>query len=284
MASKGNLIVNIEFEAGKVHGARLLVPVLGIDEHLRHQTVIRDLQAGNYQGTLITYFIPDGELKQQIRITIAPGKDNAYNYNLINPPKEVLIRPVDSKDRTLVSSEIKIEGMDQNFRPVRDEKGVPCRLRPGKYQIKIVLPDFKVKTIPIEITDDVSVYMLAVEPRENIRKASRVQMSVPVAYQTKEGKWFSTKTINLSSTGICLVKEPNEVKGDQVFLRLLVPIREEPLECYAKVCWVKDNSQTLPQMGLELEVDEQIRTSLDEWLKLTDKSREKDHNFLRKQY
>lgn len=283
MAKSGALIVNIEFEAGKVHGARLFIPALGVDEHLRHQTVIRDLPAGNYQGTLVTYFIPDGELKQQIRVTIVSGKDNVYNFNLINPPKEVLIRPVDSRDRTLVSSEIRIEGMDQNFHPVRDEKGVPCRLRPGKYQVKIVLPDMKVKILPIEITEDVSVYMLPVEPRENDRKAPRVQMSVPVAYKTTEGRWFSTKTVNLSSTGICLVKEPNAVKDDQVFLRLLVPIREEPLECYAKVCWIKDE-KTLPQMGLELQVDDQIRASLDDWLKLTDRSREKGHNFLRKQY
>lgn len=282
MAKTGNLIVNVEFEAGKVHGARLFIPVLGVDEHLRHQTQIPNIPAGNYQGTLVTYFIPDGEMKQHVKLTVVPGRDNVYNFNLINPPKEVLIRPVDHKDRTIVSSEIKIENMDQNFRPVRDEKGVPCKLRPGKYQIKIVLPDMQVKSIPLEITEDVHVYSLPVEEPENIRREPRVQMSVPVAYQTHEGKWFSTKSINLSSTGLCLIKEPNSVNEEKVFLRLLVPIRENPLECYAKVRWTSDDDKTLPQMGLELLVPEDIRDSLNEWLKLTSISRAKDHNFLRK--
>lgn len=282
MGKTGNLIINIEFETGKVHGARLFIPTLAVDEHLRHQTVIRNIPPGSYQGTLITYFIPDGEMRQQIKVNIAPGMDNVYNYNLINPPKEVLIRPVDAKNRTIISSEIKIENLDQNFRPVRDEKGVPCRLRPGKYQIKIVLPNLQMRTIPIEITEDVQVYSVAMEERTNIRKAPRIQMAVPVAYQTKEGRWFSTKTINLSATGICLIKEPHEVKDQQVFLRLLVPIREEPLECYAKVRWTKEDSKALPQMGLELLVSDQIRSSLTDWLKLQEKTRDKDHNFLRK--
>lgn len=275
MAKTGTLIVNVEFEAAKVHGVRLFIPVLAVDEHLRQQTEIKDLPAGTYHGTLVTYFIPDGEMKQQVKINIIADTDNVYHFNLINPPKEVLLRPVDSKDRTVVSSEIKIESIDQNFQPVRDEKGVPCKLRPGKYQITIVLPDMKVRTIPIEITEDVHVYSLPVEDSENARRDPRIQMSVPVAYQTHEGKWFSTKSINLSSSGLCLIREPHSVNQEKVFLRLLVPIREEPVECYAKVRWINDDEKTLPQMGLELIVDDQTKDSLNEWLKLTSISREK---------
>ena len=145
-----------------------------------------------------------------------------------------------------------------------------------------MLPNLEIKKIPIEITEDVQVYSLPIEDKESTRREARIQMSIPMAYRTPEGKWFSTKSLNLSSTGVCLIKEPNDIREEKVFVRLLVPIKEGPLECYANVRWSSEDSRSMPQMGLELLLPDKTRKSLSDWLTLTSNIREKDHNFLRK--
>lgn len=268
-ADVGALTILLEFDPYKVQGARLTIPLLGIDQHVTQLTQFDTLPVGMYDADITVFLTSGGESRQKVKIKILANQGNLHKFNLA-VPQQILIRPVDSQDRTILFSEVKIEDLDLNFRPLRDEKGVAYRLRPGEYKIKVVLPNLRVKTFPLKISDDVNVYTLPVEGRHvQTRREARIQLSVPVDYRTTDGNWVSTKTVNVSSTGICLVKRKWNMDDENLYVRLFVPISAAPLECSARVRWVKDEGSNNAEMGLELFVTDMIRESLVKWLAKT---------------
>jgi len=260
------LTVKLEYDPKRVHGARLVIPMLAVDEHLMPTTRIENLTPGMYDGTLTTYLTTGGETVQKIKIKIAANSLNIHTFNLSSVENEVVIRPVDKQNKTVLYSEIKIENVDMNFRPVRDEKGVACKLRPGDYTIKIVLPNLEVKTFPLKVTEDSLIYSLPIFMDDpSTRKEPRIQLQVPISYQSKDGEWISTKTINVSTSGICLIKQPSKATEKKVQVRLLVPHAPAPVECEAEVKWQKDDP-TAPQMGLQMNLPADLKASLSRWL------------------
>jgi hypothetical protein len=266
-ASVGALTVLLEFDLYKVQGARLTIPLLGIDQHVGHLTQFESLPAGMYDATITAFLTAGGETVQKTKIKILPKQGNLYKFNLSAVPQEVVLRPVDAQDRTILFSEIKIEDLDINFRPLRDEKGVAYKLRPGDYRVRVVLPNLRVKTFNLRVAEDVNLYTLPVEGRhKDSRQEPRVQISVPVEYRTNEGTWVPTKTINISSTGICLIKKYWSLDDENIKVRLFVPVSETPLECPARVRWVKDEGTSVSEMGLELFLTADMKEILTKWL------------------
>ncbi|HEY4491907.1 MAG TPA: PilZ domain-containing protein [Acidobacteriota bacterium] len=265
-ADVGALTILLEFDPYQIQGARLAIPLLGIDQHVTHLTQFDTLPAGLYDADITAFLTSGGETRQKVTIKILANQGNLHRFNLA-VPHEILIRPVDSQDRTILFSEVKIENLDLNFRPLRDEKGVAYKLRPGEYKVKVVLPNLRVKTFPLKISEDVNVYTLPVEGRHaQTRREARIQLSVPIEYRTADGNWVSTKTVNVSSTGICLVKRKWNMDDENLYVRLFVPISSGPVECSARVRWVKDEGSGSSEMGLELFITDLIRESLVKWL------------------
>ncbi|PWT87755.1 MAG: hypothetical protein C5B54_11770 [Acidobacteria bacterium] len=260
------ITVKLDFDPKRVHGARLVIPMLAVDEHLTNITRIENLTPGTYDGTLTTYLTTGSETTQKVKIKIFPKSENIHHFNLSQVPHEVMIRPVDKKNKTILFSEIRIENFDMNFRPVRDEKGVACRLRPGDYTIRIVLPDLSVKTVPLKVSEDTLVYSLPIfEDETSTRKEPRIQMAIPISYQSKDGQWITTKSINISSSGVCLIKTPNKETEKKIHVRLVVPHTHSPVECEAEVKWEKDDADS-SQMGLQMDLPQQMKTTLNKWL------------------
>jgi len=263
----GSLTILLNFDLYKVQGARLTIPLLAIDQDVGQFTQFDVLPAGVYEGTLKTYLTSGEELEEHIQIKIAPNKGNLHSYHLSGPPNQILIRPVDSNDRPILFAEVQIENTDLNFRPVRDEKGIAYKLHPGDYQVKVILPNLRVKSFPLKVTDDVHVYTLPIEGKySETRREPRIQLSVPVDYMTSDGVWVSTETVNISSAGICLVKRRWQLDDENMVVRLFVPISKHPLECRARVRWMKDEGNASPEMGLELFLPSTAKISLKKWL------------------
>src|SRR3990172_8305046 len=137
MGDVGSLTIKLYYEPHRVQGIRLCIPLLGIDEHLTKYFRFDAMPVGLYDGTLNIRLTSGGEFKQAVRIKVLAGQDNLHEFNLAALEQEVYIKPVDANDRTIVTAEIKIENVDINFRPIRDWKGLACKLRPGDYQVKI---------------------------------------------------------------------------------------------------------------------------------------------------
>lgn len=266
MQEVANLVVKLDYDPRRVHSVKLEIPMLAVDEHLTHVTRIDNLVAGTYDGVLTTFLSTGGETKQRVKIKLFAKQDNVHHFNL-NVPNEVVLRPVDKKNKTIMFSEIMVENIDSNFRPVRDEKGVTLRLRPGDYTIRVVLPNMEVKKFPLKVTEETLVYSLPLYLSDEAasRKEPRVQMAVPVSYKSKDGNWVATKTINISSSGICLIRPPDKPADPNVQVRLVVPVSANPVECHGSVKWEKPDSQN-PQMGLELVLPEQLKTTIAKWL------------------
>ncbi len=93
------------------------------------------------------------------------------------------------------------------------------------------------------------------------RLETRVDSSFPVSYRTDGGKWISTKAVNVSTTGLCLSNKHGKISGENVYVRLFVPISSIPLECPARVCWSED-----PETGLQLFLTTNMKSSLSNWL------------------
>ncbi len=263
----GSLTILLDFDPYRVQGARLNIPLLGIDQHVGQLTQFETLPTGAFEGTLITFLTSGQEISQPIKVKVLPNQGNLHKYALTGPPQDIIIRPVDSRDEAILFAEVKIEDLDMNFRPVRDDKGVTYKLRPGDYRIKVVLPNLRVKTFPLKITEDVHVYTLLVEGRHReTRRESRIQLAVPAAYQTGDGKWVSTQTTNISGTGLCLIKKQWNLDDENMLVRLFVPISGEPMECPASVRWVRDEGGPSSEIGLELRLSAQSKSALKKWL------------------
>ena len=266
MKGSGTLILKLEFNTKVVHGARITLPLLAIDEHMGKMIRLERLPAGSYDGTLTVYQTSGTEYARPIKIRVNPDVETIQEVDLTSIPKEIILRPVDKQSKTVLFTEIRIENLDPNFRLVRDEKGLAFKLKPGEYQVKILLPDMQVKTFPLKVTEETNVYSLPVDEGSTTRKEPRFQLSIPVAYRTSEGQWVSTNSANISSTGVCLVKGKRDVQDKEVFVRLFVPISREPVECHARVRWIKDELSESPRMGLELNLPDHLKDSLGKWL------------------
>jgi hypothetical protein len=267
MKGSGSLIIKLEYNTRSIQGARITIPLLGIDEHIGKLLQLDNIPAGTYPGTL-TLFRPSGaEIKKPFKAKIFPNQQNNHEFNFNSVANDVLIRPVDSRNKTILFSEIKIENVDPNFRLVRDEAGLACRLAPGNYQAKLILPDMSVRSFPLKIVEDSLVYTLPVDQESgSSRHEPRFHMSVPVVYRTTDGRWISTNSTDISSTGICLIKGPRKITDKELYLRLFVPISKVPVECYAKVRWMKEESAPDSRMGLQLLLPENTKTTLGKWL------------------
>ena len=266
MRDSGAWVLKLEYNTRVVHGARITIPLLGVDEHMGKMIRIDHLPSGNYEGTLTIYQTSGTESTRAVKVRVQAGVDTVQEFDLTSIPKEVVIRPVDSKSKTVMFTELRIENTDPNFRVVRDEKGLAFKLKPGEYQVKMILPDLQVKTYPLRVTEDTMVYTLPVDQAASTRNEPRFQLSIPVAYKTQDGQWISTTSTNISSTGICLVKGNRRVQDREVYLRLFVPISRIPVECYAKVRWTREQASATPEMGLQLLLPEQTRETLGRWL------------------
>jgi hypothetical protein len=267
MKGSGSLIIKLEYNTKSIHGARITIPLLGIDEHMGKLLQLDHIPAGTYPGTLILYRSSGAEIRKPIKAKIFPNQQNTYEFNFNSVANDVLIRPVDSRNKTILFSEIKIENVDPNFRLVRDEAGLPCRLAPGNYQVKLVLPDMTIKNFPLKVVEDSLVYTLPVDQETgSSRHEPRFHLSVPVVYRTTDGRWISTNSTDISSTGICLIKGQRKITDKELYLRLFVPISKVPVECYAKVRWMKEDAATDARMGLQLLLPENTKTTLSKWL------------------
>src|SRR5215471_8056648 len=89
------LTIKLEYDPKRVHGARLVIPILAVDEHLMPTTRIENLTPGMYDGTLTTYLTTGGETNQSVKIKISPNSMNIHTFNLSSVENEIVIRPVD---------------------------------------------------------------------------------------------------------------------------------------------------------------------------------------------
>jgi hypothetical protein len=88
---------------------------------------------------------------------------------------------------------------------------------------------------------------------------------VPVDYQTTGGDWVPTESVNISTTGVCLVKRKWSMDDEKLQLRIYLPVSTAPLECPARVRWVKEDGSE-SQMGLEMYLTRTLKTELSKWL------------------
>lgn len=268
MKGVGSLTVRLEIDATRVQTVRFCIPALAVDQHLIKFTKIENLPAGTYEGTLTTYLTTGEESKQTIKVNIAADRDNPHVFNVSSILQSVTIKPVDAQGRTVVGAEIKLLNVDSNFRPVRDWKGLSFKLKPGEYQVKILLPGLRTKDTTLRVAGGVNTYTIPVEdsPKDTPRKERRLPLTIPADYRTTEGYWISTQTVNVSPTGICLVKRPWKFEDSNITVRLFVPMMNLPIECPARIRWAKEEGTPQPQMGVELFLTTTTRASLANWL------------------
>ena len=272
MKRVGSYVLQLDFDPTRVHSVRLTVPLLGIEEHVTKVTRFEDIPPGSYDA-LLTALQQTGVIEKRFKLKVVAGEVNVQKITLERAEKEVLIRPVDAQAQTVLLTEIKIENVDANFRLVRNKDGLACTLSPGEYTIKMILPNMEVRTIPLKVSHDTMVYAIPVD-KENSKTRSepRFRLSVPVLYRRSDGQWVSTKTRNISSAGICLIKGNETLDDKEVFVRLFVPISKVPLECNARVRWTRVEKNAGQQMGLQLLLPDSVKTSLRRWLDLSQRT------------
>ena len=262
----GSLTILLSFDPYTVQGARLNIPLLAIDEHIPQFAQFDHLPAGVYTGTITAFLTNGEEAAHPIKVKIIQNQGNLHEFKLSGRAQDVVIRPVDSDNNTILFSELKIENVDLNFRPVRDERGLICRVRPGDYQVQVILPNLSIKTLPIRITPDLQIYTLTIMDRHaQSRKEPRIDLNVPVDYQTNEGVWIPTESVNISTTGVCVVKRKWSMDDENMQLRIYVPVSAAPLECSARVRWVKEDGSS-SVMGLEITLTQNVKAELSKWL------------------
>jgi hypothetical protein len=267
MKGVGSLIIKVEVEVARVQNVRLSIPALAIDQHLVKLLKLSNLPAGIYDGSLTTYLNTGEEFRQAIRLHIEPDQDNVHEFHLSTVHQQILIRPIDSEGRTVLGAEMRIENVDQNFRTVRDWKGLSYKLRPGEYRARILLPDLHAKSVNFRVKAGLLIYNLRVQEKlEGTRRERRFAYSIPVDYRTEEGFWVSSQTVNISETGVCLLKRPLRIQNNEITVRLFVPLESAPLECPARIRWSKDEESDLPKMGVELFLTTTMKHHLADWL------------------
>lgn len=279
----GKLVLLLEFDKLYIKRIHLWIPSLNLQkDNLLNKNEIDKLPKGHHRAVLTIYLSNGKTQKKELTLNIVPDKTNTLSLNLYDLPQDVIIRPVDSREKTVLATEVKVEGVDSTFRPVRDESGVSYALLPGNYEVKIVTPTMEVKSFPLEINEDVRVYSLPVEEKEDLRNEPRIELNVAGAYQTEDGAWHSTKVMNISSKGVCLIRDPKSPKEKRMLVRLLVPISDNMVECYANVKWSKDSKVDPNLLGLELELDRPKQNEIRRYLELQTRMKSVSHNFIRR--
>ncbi len=262
----GSLTILLSFDPYQVQGAKLRIPLLAIDEYIPQFRQFDSIPCGVYTGTITAYLTNGEEAEHQVKVKVVHNQGNLHEFRLSGPAQEVVIRPVDAENKTILFSEIKIENVDLNFRPVRDDKGLICKVRPGDYQVQVILPNLSITTLPLKVSSDMQVYTLTIADRhDQSRREPRIELNVPIDYQTVEGAWVSSQTVNISTTGVCLVKRKWTMDDEEMQLRIYVPIATAPLECPARVRWVKEDG-TSSVIGLEMFLDQNVKSELSKWL------------------
>jgi hypothetical protein len=94
----------------------------------------------------------------------------------------------------------------------------------------------------------------------------RFPVIFPVSYRTDSGKWVKAKALNVSTNGVCVENLARVTEEDNLYVKLHVPVATIPIECPARVVWVKSRSSRTPCMGLQLFLTSNMRDSLDRWL------------------
>ncbi len=94
----------------------------------------------------------------------------------------------------------------------------------------------------------------------------RFPITFPVSYRTDSGKWVKAKALNVSTNGICVENLARVTEDDNLYVKLHVPVATIPIECPARVVWVKAKNSRTPCMGLQLFLTSNMRDSLDRWL------------------
>lgn len=94
----------------------------------------------------------------------------------------------------------------------------------------------------------------------------RFPVTFPVSYRTDSGKWVKAKALNVSPNGVCVENLARVTEEDNLYVKLHVPVATIPIECPARVVWVKSRNSRTPYMGLQLFLTSNMRDSLDRWL------------------
>jgi hypothetical protein len=267
MRGTGILIVRIGFTPKFVQSARITIPQLGVDQRIGCVFRTDRVTPGTYSGTLTLLRVSGSEVKKHFTIDVVPDQENLHELDLRDLIEEVYLRPVNSFNRTILRSEIRVERVDANFKIVGKDRGIPYKLAPGRYTVKVILPDLQVHSIPIQIVEDQTDYPIPLDiEATSTRSEPRYRMSVPVLYRTNEGQWVSASSMNMSASGVCLLKGIRQVDEKDLKLRLFVPLAKGPLECSATVQWIRNERTKDSTMGLKLVLPETTRASLEKWL------------------
>jgi hypothetical protein len=267
MRGTGILIIKIEFTLKFVQSARITVPQLGIDQRIGSFFRADRVTPGVYSGTLTVLRVNGAEVKKQFTLNILPDEENVHEFDLNDLVEETYLRPVNTFNRTILRCEIKVERVDANFRIVGKDRGIPYRLAPGRYTVKVILPDLQVRSVPIQIVENQTDCPIPLDiEATSTRCEPRYRMSVPVLYRGTEGQWISTSSTNMSASGVCVVKGIRKVDEKDLQLRLFVPLGKGPLECSATVQWIRNERTKDARMGLKLILPETTRASLEKWL------------------
>lgn len=192
---------------------------------------------------------------QGIAYHLAPGE---YRVKVLLPSLQMKIATLEVKQ-------------DIHFYKIRIEYDTRFQTRPGP---EPVVPAEPVRhTEPVYQPEPAHSFMEKSQPvavdntapesqdSEESRVETRFDSSFPVSYRTDGGKWISTKAVNVSTTGLCLANTHGKIAGENVYVRLFVPISSIPLECPARVCWSED-----PETGLQLFLTTNMKSSLSNWL------------------
>jgi hypothetical protein len=267
MRGTGILVIRIGFTPKFVQSARITIPQLGVDQRIGGLFRTDRVTPGRYSGTLTLLKVSGSEVRKHFTIEVAPDQENAHELDLRDLVEEVYLRPVNSFNRTVLRSEMKVEHVDANFKIVGKDRGIPYKLAPGRYTVKVILPDLQVRTVPIQILEDQTDCAIPLDiEATSTRSEPRYRMSVPVLYRGNEGQWVSTSSMNMSASGVCLVKGIRQVDEKDLKLRLFVPLAKGPLECAATVQWIRNERAKDATMGLKLLLPETTRASLEKWL------------------
>ncbi|MCI0415912.1 PilZ domain-containing protein [bacterium] len=168
-------------------------------------------------------------------------------------------------------------------------KTVPLTVTPGVWNYRLPVEtasasspaDSPVPPPPPQIVEGeiVSVSQKAVPPSpeqvEELQEQKKVSESnerkrfpitFPVSYRTDSGKWVKARALNVSANGLCVENLARVTEDDNLYVKLHVPVATIPIECPARVVWVKSKDSPKPCMGLQLFMTSNMRESLDRWL------------------
>lgn len=270
MSGVGTLIVELTYNPSRITGAHLSIPLVAISEHLTHRTRFERIPAGEYEGVLTTYFSTGKQLQHTLKFKIAADQDKLYQLNLSQLPQIVTLCPVGAGNHPIVPCEMLVAGVDTTFRTVKNADGLQYVLKPAQYTARVTLPDCRMVTVPLTIVDGVSSYVLPVEEEEQsnvpTRREPRYPMAVPVALQTNDGEWIPTRSVNLSTMGICCQLKGDHITDKEFFVRMFLPVSKLPMECHARVRWTFFDGSPVPLVGLETELTGTQKESLGKWL------------------